>query len=59
MIDIGVGEEHSRNRRAAWLQRMERRERFDLRGDVRRAVEQEPPLSVDAERKARLCAPGR
>ncbi len=56
MIDVGIGEEHPGDWRAAVCGRMQRREGFDLAGDVRRAVEQEPSAAVSADRQARLRA---
>lgn len=48
MIDVRIGKEHSGDRRTARFPRLERRERFDLRGDVGRAVEQQPAIPVTA-----------
>ena len=67
MIEIGIGEKNARNRAVARrvTSRLQFRTAFDLSRKVRRSIDQEPALIVDANRDARLrlrrnpAAPGR
>ena len=56
-IDLGVGQDDGADRRMApFALRMQRGRRQDLLAQIDRGVEQDPVLSVDAERDAHLRA---
>ena len=59
VIEIAVRDHDPRDRRMARRARVQRRERLDLRADLRRDVEQEPRLAVAAHRERVLRAGAR